>query len=168
MSCRSAMAGVSALLGSVAPVSGEVSWVHNQRKISRRSYVCPSEVATWSGSGSELGSGPRWPPGVPRYAVRTARTRLYACPVRTVRPPPHTHTRTHAHTATRPRGRPRAHTPAAPPRPGAGKRPCASGTYSTQAAGTRSRYSYVRPGGPGRTAGAHESAYAVTGSSMIS
>ena len=32
MSCRSAMAGVSALLGSVAPVSGEVSWVHNQRK----------------------------------------------------------------------------------------------------------------------------------------
>ena len=51
------MAGVSALLGSVAPVSGEVSWVHNQRKISRRSYVCPTEVATWSGSGSELGSG---------------------------------------------------------------------------------------------------------------
>jgi hypothetical protein len=48
MSCRSAMAGVSALLGSLAPVSGLVSCVHSQRKISRRSYVCPSEVATGS------------------------------------------------------------------------------------------------------------------------
>ena len=37
MSCRSAMAGVSALLGSRAPLSGEVSWSSSQRKISRRS-----------------------------------------------------------------------------------------------------------------------------------
>ena len=44
MSWRSAMAGVSALLGSVAPVSGLVLCVHSQRKISRRSYVCLSDV----------------------------------------------------------------------------------------------------------------------------
>mgnify|MGYP004239085229 CR=1 FL=1 len=54
MSCRNAMAGVSALLGRVAPVSGLVLCVHNQRKISRRSYVCPSEVATGSSISSWL------------------------------------------------------------------------------------------------------------------
>ena len=59
----------------------------------------------------------RWPPGVPRYAVRTVRPRLVRVP------------RTYSTWG-----------------PG-GKPPCASGTYPTREAGTRSPY--VPNGGPG-------------------